>query len=172
MNTPSHTSIDPEHEWSLKKRLNLIEKIAAGMVDKRYFTIPKAARKALIDISDIATQPAAELAAQAQKILSREYTNFGILSFLKAGQQRFIMSTTHPLQLIDGSELQLERAVWCSLVPGTHKFERIQNPWPRTDSDFLVLRGTQIGLAESYLEHLSEEQFNGQQITFTEDTEA
>ncbi len=171
MKTTPDTNLGLDQKWPLKKRLELIEKIATGMVDKRHFTIPQATRKALIDISNIATLSAAELAAQAQKIIEREYVSSSILAFLAAGQRCFIMNTTHELKLIDGSKLGLERAIWHTLESGTHKFERIQNPWPRTDSDFLVLRGTKIGLAESYLQYLSEEQFNGQEISFTEDVD-
>lgn len=155
-------------DWSFEDRLRLINEIVTGLIGKRHFTIPQATRKALLDVSLIATQPSASLEAQRERLLKQEYIDSRLLNYLKTGQQ-FLMVTVHrSIELLDGSKLCRERNLWVTLNPGTHKFERIKNPWPRTDSDFFVLCGTKIGLAESALICLSEEDSI---ITITDDSE-
>ena len=52
--------------------------------------------------------------------------------------------------VLECSELRLLRQPNITVLAGRHEVERIPNPYPRGETDFIVLKGTKIGAAEQF----------------------
>lgn len=162
---------NPSPKWTLAERLNIIAEISSFLNENRLAVIPNVAFAAVKDIALIATQPAEILEKRRKKILALSYTSADYLSYVRSGVKYFIITTKTDWSLIDGSKQRLPRTIRVNLPPGRHQFERIANPYPRAEPDYLALRGTQIGCAESYWRSFEDEEHGIRQVVIEDDTE-
>ncbi|MEK7641534.1 MAG: hypothetical protein AAB365_00905 [Patescibacteria group bacterium] len=156
---------NPGPRWTPEERLQRIAELAERAINDRSVSIPNLAFRAMNGVRLLASQPSDVLDVMESKVLMPQDMTTKYMSYLSTGIQRMTITTNAPWDLIDASRAKMcdSRVIRVTLLPGRHKFERITNPYgPRAVSDFLVLRGTLHGFAESYwqlLEWNEEEKF-------------